>query len=117
MNLIIRLYGFKMTKELTTILEKYKAKLKKRLSNFDSDASKLTIVIKKHDKHTFYSGHVLLSLPVKSLIARCGTHSSEQLVREAFETLFLEYEKYKGKYFSGSSKYPNHQSIRKDISL
>ena len=79
------------------LLEKYVERLSKKLQVSADEVSELILVMKKHDRHHFYSGVFTLHLPGKSLIANTGDHTLEEALASGFEKLHREVETYKGK--------------------
>jgi ribosome-associated translation inhibitor RaiA len=79
------------------LLEKYVEKLSKKLATFADEVSELSLVMKKHDRHHFYSGVFTLHLPGKALVANTGEHTLEEVLAAGFAKLHREVETYKGK--------------------
>jgi hypothetical protein len=108
----LSLKKFEPSKAFNKLLNRYKAKIKRKLHNFSDDVTELTIIIKQHEKNHFYSGRFTLLLPVKSLQATTGGNTAETVLAEGFEKILKTFEVYKGKHFKGSSKYGHHETIR-----
>jgi len=109
----LTLKGFIQSKTFEKLFARRIEKLKRLLTNFVEDMPMLTVYIKKHDKNHFYSGLMSLTLPKKPLIAHTGGRNAETVMEKGFEKIYKEFQKYKGTHFKGSSKYPDHSTIRK----
>lgn len=105
MNYTVSLKNTTLDYTTATLIERYAHKLNHKLQNFKEGVARLSIVIKKHHRHHFYSGLLTLSLPTKPVTVTIGEHDLELLLKNGFDKLNRAYETYKGKKFKGSSKY------------
>lgn len=117
MKYIVTLKGFTPASTFEKIIQKGIKKLEQRFIHFKNDLPTLTIVIKRHEKHKFFSGQFMLELPKETLLARCHGHHEEAILSCCFNKILNEFEKYKGKHFKSHTTYPHHQSLRKDYFL
>lgn len=115
MKYILSTKGFTANEHIQNTIQKGISKLEKRMGNMVNYNTQLSIIMKKHDKHTYFSGQLSLPLPNKVFIAKCHGHNEQELLQNGFITVLLEYERYKGKHFAGSSDYPDRKTIRKDF--
>lgn len=83
-----------------SLLKKYITHLHTKLQNGKNELSELTLHLKRHEKHHFYSAVFTLHLPHKSLIAHVGEHSLEKILATGFKKLEKEIETYKGKHYT-----------------
>lgn len=111
MEYTIALKGLELSKDEKQIFNRCMLSLNRKFV-FQKIFTRLSIIIKKHDKNHFYSGQMILSLPKKALVARMREHSVAQIFKNGFEKIQGELEVYKGKHFKSSSKYPNRETIR-----
>lgn len=112
MKYVLTTKGFTVTPEVESRIKKGMTKFDVRLKNISSDIPVLTIMMKRHEKHTFYSGQFSLKLMKKILIAKVTGHDEADLVGNGFTKLLFEFEKYKGTHFKGNSLYPHRETIR-----
>jgi len=108
----LSLKKFEASKQFNKLLNRYRTKIKRKLHNFSDDLIELSIIIKKHEKNNFFSGRIVLVLPVKPLVVLSGGNTQEEVLADGFEKLFKKYEVYKGKHFKGSSKYSKREKVR-----
>lgn len=97
------------------LLQKNIEKLDKYFINFPKSKIELSVVLKKHERNTFYSCTIKLILPKKTLIVNCGGHKIEEIFHEGIEKLERMIETYKETHFSGDSKYPDRKTIRGSV--
>lgn len=79
------------------LLEKHVDRLNRKLNGFTDSASELNMVMKKHDKHHFYSGVFTLRVRGRSFVANTGDHTLVETLSSGFEKLQREVERFKGK--------------------
>lgn len=103
--------NFTTTTQFDKLYSRYLNKIEKKLTSFAGDLPLLIIVIKKHEKHSFYTATLTLSLPKKTLAVTGKGHTSKEVLHELFEKLFREIDEYKGKHFKGSSKYSRRETV------
>lgn len=111
----VTLKDFKFGEKEEVLFQRNLGKIKKKLTNITQEIIKVDVIIKKHNKNKFFSADFSLKLPHKSLIAKTGGHTLEEVIKEGFEKLDSSFEKYKGTHFKGSSKYPKHERITASI--
>lgn len=117
-------------------IDRHLAKLAQSLPNVESDLVVLRLTIRKnidkyypprvhHHRHklyadlkpelSFFEGSMVFCLKK----VRFYTHFKGQTIDECtnlgFKHLFTELEKFKDSHFSSQSEYPNHRSIRRDL--
>lgn len=115
---------------LQTDDKQYLEKLTEKLAHFmplkNPDFPLLEIIIRKYKKTirgnrgkrgtesaVYYEGTLELVLPKKRLIGKMLNRTVHEAIKDGFNALFREIEKYKGFHFSGYSKYYSHATIRK----
>ena len=108
----VTLRDFELSPKEKKFLQKRIAVLKKKFINFTPDIVRLSIIMKNHEKNKFCSGVFTIHLPVKSLTARAGGHSVEEVISTGFEKLEKSFASYKGKRFKGSSDYPYRDTLQ-----
>lgn len=102
----------KLTPRTEKIINRYLNNLQKKLTNFVEDIPDLSLFIKQHQKNHFLSGMIILTLPKKKLTAKVAGHTMNDVIHQGFDRINKEFERYKGTHFKGSSKYPNHDSLK-----
>lgn len=115
MNYSITTKGFTVSEELEQKIKNAIQKLEIRIQSFSKDAPILEVIIKKHEKHTFYTGQVSLKLAKKTLYAKSTGHHELVLIADALRTLIQEVEKYKSLHIKSNSMHPDRRSL-KDVS-
>jgi|SRR5581483_7030889 len=113
MNYTITLKECNLTERDREKLHLFTSKLANRLSNFVIDLPMLEVILHKSQKKGgYFEGTLKLNLPKKPIVAHEKGITIEDAMHNGFYCLLKEFEKYKGKHFKGSSKYPNHDTIR-----
>lgn len=64
------------------------------------------------DNPIYYDGALDLILPKKRIVAQMLGKTVREALKDGFDELFLELDKYKGLHFANDSEYYNHRSIR-----
>lgn len=132
--------GFKLSDATLQQIEKYVVKVERILPHFAPDLVFVDIVLKKHKIHrlnhikdyepeeneiivghvnpkakssVYFDGIIKLILPKKPLIVHLKGSMIDESIHAGFDRLIKEIETYKGKHFSGDSKYYDHRTIRK----
>jgi ribosome-associated translation inhibitor RaiA len=102
-----------VTTHLWSLITKQVEKFDQRLPNLHPGLGLIKLVIKRNRRRNYFDGSVAFSLPKKHLYVRfLGTYLEEE-VNKAFDQLFKELGRYKGKHFANDSQYFRHESIRR----
>jgi ribosome-associated translation inhibitor RaiA len=64
------------------------------------------------DNPVYYDGVLNLILPKKRLVATMLGETVQMAVKDGFDELFRELDKYKGLHFANDSKYDTHRTMR-----
>ncbi len=72
---------------------------------------------KNPDSPTYYEGLVCLTLPKKKLIVKILGKTLTEALKNGFDELFREFEKYKGMYFTDNSAYKGRKHSKKSEEL
>ncbi|MDP2632736.1 MAG: hypothetical protein Q8P25_03360 [Candidatus Curtissbacteria bacterium] len=115
MNLCVTTKYYQASSSLWEAVERNVEKLKYRLPNLGPNLGLIKLFIKRNKRRNYFDGSVSLSLPKKHLYAHFIGLYPEEEVNNAFERLFKELSKYKGKHFTNYSQYFRHDSIRQYI--
>ncbi len=108
-------------------------KIERFLPHLERDLPLLSFLIKKnidyyHPRATYpdksyatrkqklahFEGYLSLGLPAERLYVRFKGRTIDECVNTAFELMHDELNKYKDKYFTSESEYPNHLTIRRE---
>lgn len=135
MRLKITHKGFQIPIKFYNHLNFHLEKITKQLSTLKDDLLVVNLNIKKisqkyhskkHYQHSFtsyadrklalafFEGTINLSLPKKSINLNFKGQSLDEIIDKGIDRLKKEIQKYKNLHSKSQSKYPNHQSIRKD---
>jgi len=122
-------------------IERVVKKLLKLFPGKDPDYPLFDIVIRKHKKKSFdhaekrlisqglaqplhghenidnpiyYDGTLDFILPKKRLITKMLGKTVREAIKDGFDELFIELDKYKGLHFKDDSEYFDHRTIRKE---
>lgn len=94
------------------------------------DFSRVEIVIRKHktksfthkrtrrediDTPEYFDGTIRLLLPKKDIIAKMTGKNVHEALKDGFDELVFEIEKYKGMNFKNDSDFSNRQTIRRGM--
>ncbi len=115
MNLCVTCRQYQITYPLWYEIEKYARKLNQYLPHLNPNLGLVRVVVKRNKRRNFFDGSVLFSVPQKHLYTHFQGVNADEAIREAFEHMFRELSKYKGKHFSNDSQYFRHESIRKSF--
>ncbi|MEK7605918.1 MAG: hypothetical protein AAB478_05370 [Patescibacteria group bacterium] len=66
------------------------------------------------DNPVYYDGTLDLILPKKRIVANMLGKTVHEALKDGFDELFLELDKYKGLHFANDSEYYNHRTIRQN---
>ena len=64
------------------------------------------------DNPIYYDGTLDLILPKKRIVAKMLGKTVREALKDGFDELFLELDKYKGMHFANDSEYHSHKTIR-----
>ena len=113
MNFCVTSRYYQVSNSLWEVIEKHIEKLEQRLPHLNPNLGLIKLVIKRNKRRNYFDGSISLSVPKKHLYAYCLGFYPEEEINNAFERLFKELGKYKGKHFASDSQYFNHESIRR----
>lgn len=65
------------------------------------------------DSPVYYDGTLDLVLPQKRVVSKMLGKTVREALKDGFDELFLELDKYKGLHFANDSEYYSHKTIRK----
>jgi len=132
MNISITTKGIRLSDRDEKYIERRLKKLSRFLPFQEKEIPTLSLLVRQHKKHSlnhslgkvkkghksidnpeYFDGILRLILPKKTLIANMLGKRIHDCLKDGFDELMVEVEKYKGIYFKNNSDFPDHKTIRK----
>ncbi|MCR4324442.1 MAG: HPF/RaiA family ribosome-associated protein [Candidatus Curtissbacteria bacterium] len=114
MNLCITARQYRLSSHLWDSIDRHVQKLEQWLPHIDRGLGLIKVVIKRNRRRNFFDGSIYLSLPKKHLYTYFQGANADEAINQAFEHLFKELSRYKGKHFTNDSQYYRHESVRRN---